>query len=192
MELVSSSTVFCFPRLSCLETTRNTTFSPPFLPPSFPLFVPVPCNIFGSSLFYTLTLLFRRGTVRGEAGGWLLVFSLRVRFFFFLSCSFLLAYTSVSFYRPFSYPFFCSFDILLFCLVLSRRGFGARFGEKVEVDEYFRTPRSEKRPLHNPLAAEFGVYDQHHLDEFILDYLPTFSLVRLFGARTLARVPDAL
>ncbi|CAM9624227.1 unnamed protein product [Laminaria digitata] len=50
---------------------------------------------------------------------------------------------------------------------------------KVEVDVYFRTPRSENRPLVNPLAAEFGIYDQHHLDEFILDYLPTFTLAML-------------
>ena len=99
----------------------------------------------------------------------------RVRIFFFACLYSFLAYIPVSFYQWAS-SFYLLFS--LFCLVLSRRGFGARCGEKMEVDEYFRTPRSESRPLHNPLAAEFGVYDQHHLDEFILDYLPTFSLVR--------------
>lgn len=48
------------------------------------------------------------------------------------------------------------------------------------VEDYFKLGRHKARPLNNPLAAEFGIYDERQLDEFILNHLPGFALVRNF------------
>lgn len=47
------------------------------------------------------------------------------------------------------------------------------------MEEYFKSGKSKNRPLKDPMAAEFGIYNDRDLDEFILNYLPTFALVRL-------------
>lgn len=49
---------------------------------------------------------------------------------------------------------------------------------QVDVEEYFKSGKHKARPLENPLAAEFGIYSERDLDEFILNHLPTFALVR--------------
>lgn len=93
----------------------------------------------------------------------------------------------LSFLLFFSADIFCTLAICFVscCLVLllvggAVRRDAVRCGEQVEVGEYFRTKRFKTRPLENPLAAEFGIYDQYQLDEFTLDFLPTFKLVRAF------------
>lgn len=49
---------------------------------------------------------------------------------------------------------------------------------QVGVEDYFKLGKHKARPLNNPLAAEFGIYDERQLDEFILNHLPGFALVR--------------
>lgn len=48
------------------------------------------------------------------------------------------------------------------------------------MEDYFKLGKHKKRPLNNPLAAEFGIYSERDLDEFILNHLPGFALVRLY------------
>eukprot|EP00752_Nemacystus_decipiens_P001803 g1742.t1 len=50
---------------------------------------------------------------------------------------------------------------------------------KVGVEEYFNLGKHKSRPLNNPLAAEFGIYNERQLDEFILNHLPGFALTML-------------
>ncbi|CAM9659073.1 unnamed protein product, partial [Ectocarpus sp. 8 AP-2014] len=42
---------------------------------------------------------------------------------------------------------------------------------KIGVEEYFSSGRHKNRPLNNPLAAEFGIYNERDLDEFVLNHL---------------------
>ncbi|CAM9649257.1 unnamed protein product, partial [Ectocarpus sp. 6 AP-2014] len=50
---------------------------------------------------------------------------------------------------------------------------------KIDVEEYFSSGRHKNRPLNNPLAAEFGIYNERDLDEFVLNHLPSFALTML-------------
>lgn len=47
------------------------------------------------------------------------------------------------------------------------------------MEDYFKLGKHKARPLNNPLAAEFGIYTQKDLDEFLLNHLPGFALVRV-------------
>lgn len=47
----------------------------------------------------------------------------------------------------------------------------------MEVDLFIKSGKYRARPLRNPLAAEFGIYTQEDLDDFIDRQLPTFALV---------------
>ncbi|CAM9372174.1 unnamed protein product [Ascophyllum nodosum] len=50
---------------------------------------------------------------------------------------------------------------------------------KVDVKEYFAGGGRQRRPLENPLAAEFGIYTKQDLDDFVLNHLPSFTLTML-------------
>lgn len=70
-----------------------------------------------------------------------------------------------------------------FCFFSRRRGGGGwtispKRRLQVGVEDYFKLGKHKARPLNNPLAAEFGIYDERQLDEFILNHLPGFALVR--------------
>ena len=62
---------------------------------------------------------------------------------------------------------------------MSTYQFDANVSAQVDVKEYFAGGGRQRRPLENPLAAEFGIYTKQDLDDFVLNHLPSFTLVRL-------------
>lgn len=58
------------------------------------------------------------------------------------------------------------------------------FNQQLDVAEYIAQGWAKRRPLMNPLAAEFGIYTQEDLDDFIKRHLPTFALVSTSCFRT--------
>lgn len=66
---------------------------------------------------------------------------------------------------------------LLAFLYCSSLSFDVYTLAQIDVQDYFSGVGLRRRPLRNPLAAEFGVYSKQALDDFIKTQLSSFTLV---------------
>lgn len=58
---------------------------------------------------------------------------------------------------------------------------------QMDVTDFIAKGGPKRRPLQNPLAAEFGIYSEQALDDFIERHLPTFALVSRDKTRIIAQ-----